>query len=403
MIKANSLLYAVYVCLIVSILCGALLYYSSLYNMLNQYYNSREDLYVQNQSAFTYALCNGDTENSVVDEDTGIKSDCIVKQHGLLDVVIVKSSLKNDTIASAHFTGPYANNKTAVFLSNFSNDLSYSGNVRLIGDKHMPSKFIEEKFLNNYQNNLTSIGTITLSNTGLPEINPDFNKVFDESNSKRFLLENVSRSNDSIYFNSFLNSTIDIEVSGTTLSNTIIKGNFILHAKDSLIIANTAVLEDVIVKAPIVKIAKGFKGNLQVFSSKKIEVDENVQLSYPSVLCLNNPSSKESTITINNNSSVYGAIVLFGSPLMNVDQNRIILNEKTLLVGDIYCTGELMLNGKVYGAVYTNRFFSKTKSSTYENCIINAEIDITKRPNYFISVPLFKDKKELYGAFKKVL
>ena len=135
MIKANSLLYAVYVCLLVSILCGALLYFSSLYNMLNTFYNTREEMYIQNQSAMNYGLSQGDTENTILNDENGIVSSAEIKSYGLLNVIIVKSIFKKDTIASAQLIGHYASDQTALYLTNFSNGLSYAGNVTLIGDK----------------------------------------------------------------------------------------------------------------------------------------------------------------------------------------------------------------------------------------------------------------------------
>ena len=173
--------------------------------------------------------------------------------------------------------------------------------------------------------------------------------------------------------------------------------------KDSLVIKKDVVLEDVIVKSPIIKIEDHFKGNLQVFATKKIDVGANVTLSYPSVLSIYNNSDAESQIVVNENSAIYGAVVLFGTKLMNTDDNKVVFKENTKVIGDIYCTGKLMISGKVFGAVFANRVFSQTQSATYENCIINAEIDITKRPDYFVSIPLFKNQKEVYGIFKKVL
>lgn len=403
MIKAHSLLYAVYVCLIVSIICGALLYYSNLYNLLNQFYNSREELYIQNQSALNYALSNADIENDVVNPETGVTTNYELKSHGLLNVIVVKSCLKNDTITSAHFIGHYATKQMALYLSNISNPLSYSGNVKLIGNKKLPSKFIDEIYINNTQNNLKLVGSIELSESILPEINSDFKKVFQETNSQKLLLKDLVRSHDSIYFNSFMSKTIEIQLPSAVLQNVIIKGNFVLYAKDSITINENNVLEDVIVKAPIIRISKGFKGNIQAFANKKIIVESNVLLSYPSVLSIYNNSDEKSEITINDNVTIYGAIVLFGTPLIRMDDNSIVVKEKSLIIGDIYCTGKLMINGSIYGSVFTNRFFSKTMSSTYDNCIIDAEIDITKRPDYFISIPLFKSKNEPYGVFKKVL
>ncbi|MFN3753681.1 hypothetical protein [Flavobacterium sp.] len=370
--------------------------------MLNLFYNTQEELFVQNESALSYFL-SSDIEETTLESETGLVSNFEMKTYGLLKVAIVKSSLKNDTISSAHFVGHYANSQTAIYMTNFSNALSYAGNVKLIGDKVLPVKSVREKYINGIINNLSSEGKIDLSESQLPSISEDLKKDYKSIKSRLVSLKDLERENDSVYFNSFFNETLAIEVGYNTLSHKVIKGNFIIIAKDSMAVDETVVLEDVILQSPIIKIKKGFKGSIQAFASKKIVLENEITLRYPSIVSVYNETDDESEIFIGENSTIYGAIILFGSPMLKIDYNKIELSEKTLVIGDIYCSGKLMIGGAVYGSVFTNRLFSKTKSATYENCIINAEINILKRPDYFISVPLFKSKSEAFGTIKKIL
>ncbi len=109
MLKAHSLLYAVYVCLIVSIICGALLFFANLYNQLNLFYNTREALYIQNQSALNYTLGNSLSENNFINEKTGAQFSSEISSFGLLHILKVKNFNATDTIQSAHFVGNYSN------------------------------------------------------------------------------------------------------------------------------------------------------------------------------------------------------------------------------------------------------------------------------------------------------
>ena len=79
------------------------------------------------------------------------------------------------------------------------------------------------------------------------------------------------------------------------------------------------------------------------------------------------------------------------------------LDEKSFVLGDIYCTGKLDLKSDVRGSVYTNYFFYKNGSSVNDNMIVDIEIDPLKRPEYFMAIPLFEAKKNNYGVIKKVL
>ncbi len=403
MVQANSLLYAVYICLIVSILCGALLYFSTLYNQLNLFYNSRENLYIQNQSAVNYALGTNFQEAFTSEEITSeIQSTSETKPYGLMQLLLTKSFANTDTITSTHFIGQYASDKTSIYLTDFSQPLTYAGDVKLIGDKKLPSTSISQKYLFNTIGKLKSEGKIEISEKNLPEINPVFKQVFEQKPTRKWQLKDVERKNDSIYFNSFQNETIEIQLAGALLDNVIIKGNFILYARDSILVRKGAILQDVILKSPKIIIADDFKGSIQAFATEEIQVGKQVELQYPSVLCLYNTTSEKSNITVDEKSSIYGAVVLFGNSARKMQENTIELKKSSFLMGDIYCSGMLMVEGTIHGSVYTNKFFHKSGSANHENCIINAEIDSSKKPDYFVSLPLFKSNNS-YGIFKKVL
>lgn len=250
---------------------------------------------------------------------------------------------------------------------------------------------------------MISTGLNEISESLLPEINSKFKNNFAISTQKKIQLKDIERKSDSIYFNSFLNETIELQLSSSVLSNIIIKGNFILYSKDSIQIQKSAVLEDVIIKAPRISFSDDFKGNVQAFSTESIEIGERAILGYPSILCVyNTTENTKGSIKIKEQAKVNGAVVLFGNNIANIDNNTICLHKETQIIGDIYCTGKFMIEGTLYGSVYTNRFFNTTAQK--DNCIINALIDVTKKPTYFISIPLFENKNNAqYGIIKRVL
>jgi hypothetical protein len=403
MIKAHSLLYAIYICLIVSLLCGAILYLSNLYNQLNLYYNLQEELYIQNQSTLNFALGNKLLPAEIEkDEKSGIESSFQTKNYGLFTLVLSKSYISKDTIVSGHLTGILNSDKNAIYLTNLSQSLSYSGKLKIIGDSQLPSTFIETSYINNDLNQLTNEGKISISKPQLPEIRKDLKKNFIVTDSERIKLEDVEKLKDSLYYNSFFNATKDILVK-PNLSNITFKGNFILRSSDSIRVSKNAILEDIILIAPKITFEGGFKGTVQAFATKGIELEEKVILNYPSVICVYNESTEDSKIKIKTDCKIYGAVVLFGSKNDLIDKNIIEIEENGVLFGDLYCSGKLMLKSNVYGSVYTNQFFLTTGSTSHENVISNIEINPTKLPDYFISISLFDTKKTNYGVIKKVL
>lgn len=403
MVKAHSLLYAIYICLLISIICSGLIYFSNLYNQLNLHYNLREEMYIHNQSIINYALGNKLTHADLEDKEIeGIQGTYKIKNHGLLNLLEAISFIKKDTVRTIHFVGEATKSSTALHLANFSKGISYSGKVDVVGDIFMPTNTIETSYVLNEVSRFSHKGKKSISEIQLPKINSAFEKIYQGINSEKSSLNGIEKHKDSIYFNSFKNPTKEINVS-SILSNSIFKGNFILRNEKSIRIKKDMILEDVIIMAPEVIIEKGFSGNIQVFSIKKIEVEENVALNYPSVICLYNNSFEQASIKINKNCKIQGAVVLFGNPMEKISANTIEIDEKGSLLGDIYCSGQLDLKSNVYGSVYTNRFSLKTPSATYDNIISNIEIDFTKKPDYFISIPLFEAKKTNYGIIKKVL
>jgi hypothetical protein len=403
MIKAHSLLYAIYICLIVSLVCGAMLYYANLYGQLNTFYNLQEELYIQNQSLVNYALGNKVIQQEYpLNEDSGIQGNYDSKEYGLINLLLAKSSLRTDTVSSAHFIGSYNTDKTAIYLANFSRGLSYSGSVKIVGDTKLPVLNIETSYISNKPNNIINQGKTSISEIILPEINPNFKKVFEGINAVKTNINELEKQNDSLFYNSFFNDTKEVYVP-STISNIIFKGNFILRSKDSIRVKKTAILEDVILIAPKITFEEGFVGTVQAFSTTCVELEEKVSLNYPSVICVYNNSFDESLIRIKKGCKITGAVVLFGNQLKDIDKNVIEIQKEGLIFGSLYCTGKLDLKCKVYGSVYTNRFFLKTESSIYDNTIEDIEINKEKLPKYFISIPLFEPQKSDYGILKKVL
>lgn len=403
MVKAHSLLYAIYICLIVSIICGALLYFANLYSQLNLHYNLQEEMYIHNQSVVNFALGSKmNQEEFPKDENSGIQGNYQAKKYGLLTLLLAKSTLRNDTVTSAHIAGAFSSGKTAVYLANFTKSLSTSGIVKLIGDIQLPSAYIETAYINNKANRLDIQGKNTLSTIHLPEINPSFKEIFKGIDAERTEIAAIEKPKDSLFYNSFHNTTKEVYVN-TTLSQVIFKGNFILRNKDSIRVKKNTVLEDVILMAPKITFEEGFKGTVQAFATTGIELEQKVTLNYPSVVCIYNGTNTPSLLKIKKECKITGAVVLFGNAMEDITKNSIEIDEEGLIFGDIYCTGKLCLKSNVYGSVYTNRFFHKTASSFYDNTLADVEINTTKRPKYFIAIPLFETKKTDYGILKKVL
>lgn len=401
MLKANSLLYAVYICLIVAILCGALLYYATLFDRLNSFYTENRMLYAQNQSAVFYALGSDTPEGVTPNSDSlSIPSNYSFKPFGLLKLLSVSTYNSTDTVTSMHMVGIIKNDPTALWISKLSNPLSYSGEVNIKGNKKIPGASLNEKFTSGVKNKLTSSGLYEESTEDLPNIRSQIKEIFTQRETA-ITLASITPIRNNEYYNSFSKETIVLQWT-TTMGNITLKGNFIIINKDSLIIEPSAYLEDVMLKSPRITFRKGFQGVVQAYATNQLVVEPQCKLMYPSVVGVYNATSTPSKITIGEEATIKGGIILCGNPLKSIDDNFIIMEPHSTLMGDLYCSGKTMLKGSVFGTVYTHRFFHQTLSSMYENCLINTTIDLSKLPTYWVSIPLLDSKNNTYGLCKKV-
>lgn len=407
MVKAHSLLYAVYVCLIVAVLCGGLLLLANLYNQLNLYYVTHESLYITNQSTVNYALGNSlvSDEDILTEEQTGIQSQFTVKNHGLISLLLTESFVKNDTVASVHFVGQkVVNTHTALYMANFTQPLSLSGDVTIKGDILMPTERIKETYITNKLNKINLQGKKIISEIQLPTLSEKCKSIFETRNRIKVNWNDFEKKNDSIYVNSFFNETIEFQTNNTILENKIVKGNFIISSNDSIYIRKNNVLEDVIIIAPKVAIEEGFEGTIQVFANESITVEKEVVLNYPSVVALyNDKENKKAFILIDEEVKIAGLVMLFGNNLIHLDKNTLEIKEKGKIIGNVFCSGILTLKSDVYGSVYTSKLNHKTTSSSYTNTLADLTIDVTKKPKVFIDLPIFNNKNTRYAIIKKVL
>jgi hypothetical protein len=147
---------------------------------------------------------------------------------------------------------------------------------------------------------------------------------------------------------------------------------------------------------------EGFEGTIQVFADEKIYINKKVKLNYPSSICVQNNGEKGGMIFIDEETKIDGVVMLFGNDLLHIENNLIEIKDKTQIRGTVYSSGVLSINGKVFGAVYAAKLLYKTSSSSYSNCIADVEIDINKKPKYYIDIPIFETNKNRYGVVKKI-
>ena len=405
-LNASSLINALFVCIIVSVFCGCLVLFAHYQNLLNDRLTIQEELININDSSFNYLISNaevfppGQMQQLDIFEE-GIPTYMKKMKWGFYDVLICKTVFKNDTISKIALVGQKNkyDNPLALYVTNYDKPLKLSGKTTIKGQIKIPTGLTEQAYINGKMGN-----TITLTGEKLKS-ERKFPKIVNGIDLSTY--ENTSGNTigtDTLIVNGFDQETKIIDISSTTtVTNVSIKGNIILVSKNELEISETAHLEDVLVVAPIIHLKSGFKGNIQMVSSRKIILEDWVLLKYPSSIYMKNDIDSLS-VSIGQNSTFVGGIVLDGDTSEGTIYRTLTIKDKAKVIGDVYCYGRTQLNGEVIGSLYTDKFFLKTESSTYENVILNGTINRDSLPQNFVGLQLFSnvlDKKE-YAIIKEL-
>lgn len=398
MIKAHSLLYAIYISLFVALFGYAILEYSNVYNKLSLHFQFYENNIIEHQSCLNFFLNNSKSWNqrNHFSNNSNIKLEII--KHGVFKNLIISTFSPKDTLSTSMIICEKFINNTALYVPNLNSKLSYFGKVKINGSCFVPNKKIEQIYISNQIiNNLVVKGKLENSKTYLPKLN---STIIDSYLKIIKKIESSNKLNSKNLFNSFRDSTKVIEWKPNQNYN--LKGKIILFNKEEIIINETDNLIDIIAIAPKIIINENFTGNLQVYALEKIEIKKGVNLKYPSFVFLNNDTNKNAYININENSIIGGNVIIYSENQNNYSNNKLTINHNSLIIGDIYCTGLLNLKAKVIGSVYTNMFIENNFDAERNNTFTDLEINCIDKPkNYFNFSIIENDSKPTYGVVKK--
>jgi len=406
-VQAGSLLYAVYICLLISILSGALLFVFSLRNTFSQRLALNGQLVNQCETCLNFYLGQPEKVKALTTPEVisvfndGLKCEVSKKEWGALTVLTINAFFKKDTVQKRVFIGEYyTNERPALYLSDLGEVLKISGKTNIEGDVVIPSgRFEKITVLGNSKLNKPQLtGSIGAANRNLPKRIPIENSTY-ETNT----IEEASLAPR--LFQSFDKETLIINLDQQNrLDKVSLKGNIVVKSTDTIFIGKESALEDVIIQAPKIVIEEGFAGSAQFIGEKEVEVHKNVTLHYPSSISISTSSTfLDKKIVIGEQSEIYGSIYLDADTFDEKEANRVHIDEETLIVGDVYVNGKMELKGNVIGTVYAHKILLETKSGVYNNVLLNTTLSTRKLPKDFIGLLLLEnEEKQIYGVIKQI-
>ncbi len=311
---------------------------------------------------------------------------------------------KNFNANTIGLVGTSTSDRTPNFyLKNSNSPLILVGNTRLSGQIYIPSSGIRTGTIhgNYFNGNRLVQGYKHTSKDNLPKLQSQW-LTYLRTLSKEGVSDNykaVSFSNS--MKNSFFNSSFLLRGNHISLQACTLSGNIIVKATSKITVFKSAKLTDVILIAPEIELKSNVKGRFQCIASEKISVGKNCSLSYPSAIVVDNRyTNKEdehlkSDISIEKGTEIHGSIVFLKKkaikPFRNSNTN-VFLDERTNIVGQVYCEGNLQLNGAIRGSVYTEQCLVDAYGSRYINHLYNATIAQFPVDNY-AGIPLVGNEK----------
>ena len=402
-LRSSSIYYALFLSIVIALILGSMVLFSG----MNRRFATQleiEELLIENAiSGIEYAQANyqelpnrepiyvrlfGDGIDSVRLEK---------KQWGAFTILKSTSLHNGKTYDKIALTGQLNQDSDPnLYVADQGRPIALCGDVRIEGHAVLPQAGLKHAYIEgkNYTGDRMIYGTMATSERNVPPVDEIF---LDQVLASGGAIQPWDKDADSIHA-SFNGEGIHFINDGyTVLQNIHVTGQVLIESRDSIFVGATAQLNDVILKSPVVIFEAGFTGTVQVFVTEKIILEEGVLLKYPSVLGLIEeefPKEKNAEITLGKHSQVIGSVFLFSR-----DENfrlpvQLNVSKESAIDGFVYCKGKIQLEGTVNGHLYTDKFYLKTKASTYENHLVDAQI-LDQLPTDFVYINLLKGTNQL--------
>jgi len=396
-LKAHTLFITVVISFIIGILCSVLLLTTYLHQSQTQYNLVEEALIHNCRSGIHYALAHSSVgkEEEIIDLFAKGKDSVRIKRDywGVYELISVTAFQNNQSRTQTILSGypPKGDYASALYLSDHRRPLSLTGNTLIKGKAFLPEAGVKRAYIQGQ--GFTGVqlvqGSIQQSKEQLPTLNTAQQDYLTQLVSIASNQENEIE--DTIH--SFHLPTIAWQVQSKALAGVVLKGNIILRSEQALSIPSSCTLEQVIVIAPKITIQSGFKGQLQCFAKDTLIVEPNVTLSYPSSLLVSSTALR-SYIVLSSNSTLYGHIGMIHTTQEKEAKAFLHIEQGATVYGAVYADAFVTLQGKIYGHASVNKFFLKTRTSIYENYLLNGIIDYSKLPKTHVNGSIFNNAEK---------
>ncbi|MEZ5199163.1 MAG: hypothetical protein R2764_23110 [Bacteroidales bacterium] len=311
-LQSSTLVYAVFIMVVIAIICSALILMSYYHNMVYTAYIEKDRVFSNVKSGINLLLAEpesielGEVVKISLYEGYNDSVELERKQWGIFELIKASSSWKNIKHQKIAFSGNYykTDSSFAIYLADHNKPLSLCGNTKINGNCYLPKAGVKRAYIEgrNFEGKELIEGDVGFSQDSLPDIIDGFKNLnleyfiqnyLESKQTEKVIAEDLI--GDTVC-NSFNNSTILVYTADDLLIDDIVlSGNIVLVCEGTLEVTNSCKFEDILVCAKSVWIEEGFTGAFQLFAKDTINIGENVQLNYPSVIGLINDNREGNT------------------------------------------------------------------------------------------------------------
>ncbi|MGK6353469.1 hypothetical protein [Parapedobacter sp. DT-150] len=415
-LKAGALLLALLLAVIIGVMTGGLL-------LLLQYHRQyaahalRQERLQRNLGSATNLLLTagtatvGDTAMADLFDEELDSVRLIRRPWGVFDLGVAHAFEHGDTVGRTFLIGcaPTEAERYALYLADEYRPLSISGNTRIQGDAFLPEAGIRKAYIENQAyagEEVIYEGIMHHSGTALPTLSADIiNRLlpfFQPDDTAEWAADAVDwyagGTGDSLLYSFSGEPLVLHALDSIGISGPFLGGQVIVVADGPVTVTADAGLHDILLFAPCIRFADGFRGRLQAFARDSLIVGQQCVFDYPSVLGLVN-IPRDSLIQEFqplmriDSASVVNGLVFSHFPGSEQLLASVKLAKETIVNGQVYADGLLELQGTVNGITLCRRFSLQTPSSLYENFVLGGVMNLTGLSPHYAGSPLLNGGK----------
>lgn len=392
-LKGGAMVYAIFVAVVIALLSFMMINLSFLNHSFFMQNEASVRLIQNSTSGIHYLLASDEKELNKIIEINPYTSDTIQVEkqswgiYELLKSKAYKGNKKHQKIAFSA-TQLDTTKQIGLYLSKENYTLKVSGETKLYGQLYIPNSKIERAYIEgkNYMGNKLSYGPVFNSKNSIPTIDlpdvsiEDKDSVVEWSLFDEYAFQHSFKNPNPLVF--YSDSLIKID-------SIQLKGFIKIVSEEGIKVSNHSQLNDVILIAPYVHIYDDVKGNCQVFARDSIRIDKETHLEYPSAIVLQSKSAVKSYkgIEIKGNSSLIGDVICHAAS----DLKSLVclhVSKGSSVQGQLYSTHYASIRGEVYGSVTCRNIILDTRTSSYNNHLLDAVIDPRKLSKSYCGIAI---------------